>query len=57
MKKICGAVLLSVLGFAVLSQGEVAYATGGAAPEADPVQHCLDLVQLNLAEKSLPRFM
>ena len=58
MKKICGAVLLSVLGFAVFpSQGEVAYAAGGAAPAADPVQHCLDLVQLNLAEKSLPRFM
>jgi len=54
MKKICGAVLLSVLGFAVLSQGEVAYATGGAAPAADPVQHCLDLVQLNLARKIAP---
>ena len=55
MKKICGAVLLSVLGFAVFpSQGEVAYATGGAAPEADPVQHCLDLVQLNLARKIAP---
>jgi membrane-bound lytic murein transglycosylase len=55
MKKICGAVLLSVLGFAVFpSQGEVAYATGGAAPAADPVQHCLDLVQLNLARKIAP---
>jgi membrane-bound lytic murein transglycosylase len=55
MKKICGAVLLSVLGFAVFpSQGEVAYATGGAAPAADPVQHCLDLVQMNLARKIAP---
>jgi membrane-bound lytic murein transglycosylase A len=55
MKKICGAVLLSVLGFAVFSsQGEVAYAAGGAAPAADPVQHCLDLVQLNLARKIAP---
>jgi membrane-bound lytic murein transglycosylase len=55
MKKICGAVLLSVLGFAVFSsQGEVAYAAGGAAPAADPVQHCLDLVQLNLARKTAP---
>jgi membrane-bound lytic murein transglycosylase len=55
MKKICGAVLLSVLGFAVFpSQREVAYATGGAAPAADPVQHCLDLVQMNLARKIAP---
>ena len=55
MRKICGAVLLGVLGFAVFpSQGEVAFATGGAAPEADPVQHCLDLVQLNLARKIAP---
>ena len=57
MKKICGAVLLSVLAFAVFpSQGEVAYAAGGAAPAADPVQHCLDLVQLNLARKIAPAF-
>ena len=57
MKKICGAVLMSVFGFAVFpSQGEVAFATGGAAPAADPVQHCLDLVQIS-PEKSLPRFM
>jgi membrane-bound lytic murein transglycosylase A len=55
MRKICGAVLLGVLGFAVFpSQGEVVYATGGAAPAADPVQHCLDLVQLNLARKIAP---
>lgn len=55
MKKICGAVLMSVFGFAVFpSQGEVAFATGGAAPAADPVQHCLDLVQLNLARKIAP---
>jgi membrane-bound lytic murein transglycosylase len=57
MKQICGAVLLSVLGLAVFpSQGEVAYAAGGAAPAADPVQHCLDLVQLNLARKIAPAF-
>ena len=57
MKKICGAVLLSVLGFAVFpSQGEVAYATGGAAPAADPVQHCLDLVQMNLARRIASAF-
>lgn len=57
MKKICGAVLLSVFGFAVFpSQGEVAFATGGAAPAADPVQHCLDLIQLNLARKIAPAF-
>ena len=58
MKKIFGAVLLSVLGFAVFpSQGEVAFPTGGAAPAAsghDPVQRCLDLVQLNLAGKIAP---
>jgi membrane-bound lytic murein transglycosylase len=58
MKEICGVILLSVLGFAVLlSQGEVAYAAGGAAPVAsgqDPVQHCLDLVQVNLARKIAP---
>ena len=59
MKKIFGAVLLSVLGFAALasSQKEVAYAAGGAAPAAsghDPVQHCLDQVQLNLARKIAP---
>jgi membrane-bound lytic murein transglycosylase len=58
MKKICGAVVLSFLGFAVFpSQGEVAYGAGGAAPTAsddDPVQHCLDLVQLNLARKIAP---
>jgi membrane-bound lytic murein transglycosylase len=34
----------------------VAYAAGGAAPAADPVQHCLDLVQLNLARKIAPAF-
>src|SRR5271154_5603327 len=52
MKKIFGAALLSVLGFAVFpSRGEVAYAAGGSA---DLVQHCLDLVQLNLARKIAP---
>ena len=57
MKKIFGAVLLSVLGLAVFpSQEEVAYAASGAAPAADPVQHCLDLVQLNLARKIAPAF-
>ena len=57
MKKICASVLLSILGFAVLPSQEVAYAAAGAAPAAsghDPVQHCLDLVQLNLAGKITP---
>src|SRR6516164_6637568 len=57
MKKICATVLLSILGFAVLPSQEVAYAAAGAAPAAsghDPVQHCLDLVQLNLAGKITP---
>jgi membrane-bound lytic murein transglycosylase len=54
MKKIFGAVLLNVLGFAVFAScGEVAYAAGGTAA-ADPVQHCLDLVQLNIARKTAP---
>src|SRR6516164_11561572 len=56
MKKM--AVLLSILGFAVFpSQGEVAYAAGAVASAAsghDPVQHCLDLVQLNVAGKITP---
>ena len=57
MKKIVGAVSLSLLGFAIFSsQREVAYAAGGAAPLADPVQHCLDQVQLNLAQKIAPAF-
>src|SRR5215472_5631078 len=57
MKKICATVLLSILGFAVFPSQEVAYAAAGAAPAAsgdDPVQHCLDLVQLNLAGKITP---
>jgi membrane-bound lytic murein transglycosylase A len=58
MKKIFGALSLSVLGFAVFPcQGEVAYPAGAAAPAAsgyDPVQRCLDLVQLNLAGKIAP---
>jgi len=56
MKNICGAVIASVFGFVVLpSQGEVAYGAGGAAPAAsDPVQHCLDLMQINLARKIAP---
>ena len=50
MKKIFGAISLSLLGFVVFpSQREV-----GAAAAADPVQHCLDLVQLNLARKIAP---
>jgi membrane-bound lytic murein transglycosylase A len=58
MRKIFGALLLSVLGFVFPSQGEVAYAAGGAAPAAsyDPVQHCLDLVQLGVARKIAPAF-
>jgi membrane-bound lytic murein transglycosylase len=58
MKKIRLVVVLSVLGFGLLSSyGEVAYGAGGAAPEAngaDPVQHCLDLLQQNLARKIAP---
>ena len=56
MKKICGAVLLSVFGV-FPSQGEVAYPTAGTAPAAsghDSVQRCLDLVQLNVAGKIAP---
>ena len=56
MKKICGAVLLSVFGI-FPSQGEVAYPTAGTAPAAsghDSVQRCLDLVQLNVAGKIAP---
>src|ERR1700723_886459 len=56
MKKIFGAVLLNVLGFAVFaSRGEVAYAAGGTVA-ADPVQHCLDSVQLNIARRIAPAF-
>ena len=54
MKKIFGAVSLSLLGFAVYPF-PVAYAAGESAT-ADPVQHCLDLVQLNLARKIAPTF-
>jgi membrane-bound lytic murein transglycosylase len=55
MTKIFGTVSLSVLGLTLFPfSGEVAYAAGGAAPAADPVQHCLDLVQLNLARKIAP---
>lgn len=58
MKKITGAVLLSVLGFAVFpARGEVAYPGARAAPAArghDPVQRCLDRVQLNVAGKIAP---
>src|SRR3974390_225175 len=43
MKKICGTVLLSVFGVAA-----------PAAGSDDPVQHCLDLLQLNLARKIAP---
>jgi len=54
MKKVFGAISLSFLAFVLLSsQGEVGYLAGGAeAP--DPVQHCLDLVQLNLSRKIAP---
>src|SRR5215470_12529268 len=55
MKKILGVFLAGGLGSAVCTfRGEVAYAAGGAAPAADPVEHCLDLVQLNLARKIAP---
>jgi membrane-bound lytic murein transglycosylase len=57
MKKIIGAVSLSLLGFVVFpSRGEVAHVTGREAAAADPVQHCLDLVQSNLARKTAPSF-
>jgi membrane-bound lytic murein transglycosylase len=60
MRKIFGALLLNVLGFAVVAfPGEPAYAAGGATPAAggyDPVQHCLDLVQLNVARRVAPAF-
>jgi membrane-bound lytic murein transglycosylase len=57
MKKIF-AVLLSVVGIAcVPSRGEVAHAAGGAAAAAnDPVQRCLDLVQVNVARTIAPAF-
>src|ERR1700751_4648425 len=56
MKKIFSAVLLSVFGV-LPSQGEVAHPTAGTTPAAsghDPVQRCLDLVQLNVAGKIVP---
>jgi membrane-bound lytic murein transglycosylase len=56
MKKIFGAVLLSVFGV-FPSQGQLTYPTAGTAPAAsgyDPVRHCLDLVQLNVAGKIAP---
>lgn len=52
MKEVVGAVLLSVLGLSFPFRGELAHAAGAAA--ADPVQYCLDLVQLNLARKTAP---
>jgi membrane-bound lytic murein transglycosylase len=59
MKKIFGPVLLSILGFAVFpSQGEVAQ-PASEAPAAgghNPVQRCLDRVQLNVAAKIAPAF-
>src|ERR1041385_6258178 len=56
MKKMF-AVLLSVLGFAVVpANGEVTYAAGGAPAASDPVQRCLDLVQLNVARTMAPAF-
>jgi hypothetical protein len=55
MKKIFDAISLSILGFIVFpSPGKVAYVAIGPAAAADPVQHCLDLVQLNLARKIAP---
>ncbi len=56
MKKIAAAALVSALGFAAVpSKGQVATATNGAPPTAnDPVQRCLDRVQLNVAAKIAP---
>lgn len=57
MRKVPGAIVL-VLGFIVLPfQGEATSAAGGAAlatNDRDPVQHCLDLVQLSVARKIAP---
>jgi membrane-bound lytic murein transglycosylase len=59
MKKTFGAVFGSLLGLAVfLAQEGVTHAASGAAPAAasayDPVQHCLDLVQMGVARKVAP---
>ncbi|MBO0716834.1 MAG: MltA domain-containing protein [Rhizobiales bacterium] len=58
MKKVFGAVLLSLLGLAAFPvQAGTTYPRGGVARAAtgyDPVQRCLDLVQLNVAGKISP---
>src|SRR5690242_10451325 len=58
MRKVPGAVVLAVLGFVVLPfEDEVTYAASGAAAatgDRDPVQRCLDLVQLGVAKKIAP---
>ncbi len=58
MKTIFAAALMSALGFAAVpSRAEVTAAAGGAPPAADdPVQRCLDRVQLNVAAKVAPAF-
>jgi hypothetical protein len=64
MNKIFGAVLLSLAGFAAWFAVSPAQAQGtfpnGGAPRAtighDPVQRCLDLVQLNVARTVAPAF-
>ncbi len=56
MKITVGSVLLVVLGFGISpSHAEVAYPGGPSAPSGyDPVQRCLDLVQINVARKVTP---
>lgn len=58
MRKVPGAIVLAVLGLVALPfQDEATYAAGGAAPatsDRDPVQRCLDLVQLGVAKKIAP---
>src|SRR5215469_14054969 len=58
MKKILNVFLLSIIGFVLFPyQGEVAYPMDGTTPAGrgyDPVQRCLDQVQLKLAGKTAP---
>lgn len=58
MRKVPGAIVLVIVGFIVLPlRDEASHAAGGAAPatsDRDPVQRCLDLVQLGVAKKTAP---
>src|SRR5689334_3352561 len=54
MEKMFGVLFLSLLGFAAMPfQGEAANAAP-ATNDRDPVQHCLDLVQMGVARKIAP---